>query len=60
MSANARNYMAKLINGESFGGEDFSMTVNAMLDEERYQQASMGTLDGGLTYEDYKSNKTVC
>ena len=56
VEANGRNYMAELINGESFGDEDFSLMLNAMIDSDRYQFASDGELDGGLSYEDYKSD----
>lgn len=56
VEANGRNYMAELINGESFGDEDFSRLLNAMLDDAQYKFAAEGALEGGLTYEDYKSD----
>ena len=56
VEANGRNYMAELINGKSYGDEDFSRLLNAMLDDNRYKFAAEGKLDGGLNYEDYKSD----
>ena len=55
VAANSRNYMGELINGESFGDEDFSMMLNAMLDSERYQFVSDGVLENNLAFEDFKS-----
>lgn len=57
VAANGRNYMAELIDGESYGDEDFSRLLNAMLDggDVKYEFVANGVLDGGLTYEDYKA-----
>ena len=57
VSANGRNYMAELIDGESYGDEDFSRLLNAMLEDGdvRYEFVTAGELDGGLTYEDYRA-----
>ena len=55
--ANSRNYLGELINGESFGDEDFSMMLNAMLDEDQYQFVTDGVLENDIAYEDYKSSR---
>lgn len=54
VEANGRNYMAELINGESYGDEDFSMMVNALTGDD-WEYAASGELENGLSYEDYKS-----
>ncbi len=58
VAANGRNYMAELIDGASYGDEDFSRLLNAMVDggDVRYEFVTDGVLDGGLTYEDYKAS----
>lgn len=64
VEANARNYLSELINGESYGDEDMSRLLNAMLpdnvksaDMPRYEFVRSGRLDGGITFEDYKSTE---
>lgn len=62
VSANSRNYLAELINGESYGDADMTRLLNAMLpdnvksaDMPRYEFVASGQLENGAAYEDYKS-----
>ena len=61
--ANSRNYLAELLEGESYGDADMSRLLNAMMpdsdksaDMPRYTHVKSGKLKDGLKYEDYKSN----
>lgn len=53
VAANPRNYMAELVNGESFGDENFSMLLNAVIDRS-YVFVKDGALENGLSFEDFK------
>ena len=60
VEANQRNYLAEMISGESFGDENFSRLLNAMLNNDeksadmlQYEFIAEGELDNGLSYEDY-------
>ena len=62
VEANARNYLAEIIEGQSYGDADMSWLLNAMLpdnlksaDMPSYIYAASGNLNNGLSYEDYKS-----
>lgn len=62
VEANSRNYMAEIIDGQSYGDADVSRLLNAMLpdnlksvDMPHYVYVTSGTLNNGLYYEDYKS-----
>ena len=64
VEANAKNYLARLIEGESYGDADMSRLLNAILPDEvkSAQQAgsrfiAAGTLDDGNTYEDYRTDR---
>lgn len=61
--ANSRNYLAELLEGESYGDADMSRLMNAMMpdseksaDMPRYTHVKSGQLKDGLKYEDYKSS----
>ena len=63
VEANNRNYLAELIDGESFGDADFSKLLNAILNNDEksadmaeYSLVDSGTLDNGMTYEDFSSD----
>ena len=63
VEANNRNYLAELIDGESFGDADFSKLLNAMLNDNEksadmpeYEFSDTGALDNGMTYEDFTAN----
>ena len=63
VEANSRNYLAELIDGESFGDADFTKLLNAMLNDDeksadmiKYEFVAEGTLDNNLHYEDFSAN----
>ena len=63
VEANSRNYLAEIIEGQSYGDEDMSWLINAMLPDDlknddmpHYYYVSSGKLNNNLNYEDYKSN----
>ena len=60
VEANSRNYLAEIIEGQSYGDPDMSWLLNAMLQENfdnipPYVYVNSGKLSNGLNYEDYKS-----
>ena len=61
--ANSRNYLAELLEGESYGDADMTRLINAIMPDEdksadmpRYTHVKSGELSDGLSYEDYKSS----
>ena len=63
VEANSKNYLAEIYSGQSFGDEDVSRILNAMLPADKksanmtnYTYAAGGSLPDGLTYEDYKGS----
>ena len=63
VEANSRNYLAEIIEGQSYGDEDMSWLLNAMLpdnlkstDMPHYYYINSGRLSNIISYEDYKSN----
>ncbi len=57
VTANNRNYLAEALEGKSYGDEDMSRLINALLSAGRPQglaQVAAGTLAGGVAYEDYQ------
>lgn len=64
VEANSRNYLAEIIEGQSYGDEDMSWLLNAMLTDDsksadmpRYFHIKSGKLNNNLNYEDYKSDE---
>ena len=64
VEANSRNYLAEIIEGQSYGDPDMSWLLNAMLprdlksaDMPDYIYANSGKLNNSLSYEDYKSTE---
>lgn len=64
VAANNRNVLAELIDGKSYGDEDMTRLLNAMLPDgvksselPRYSFVKRGRAKDGLTYEDYKSTE---
>ena len=60
VKANAKNYVAEIVEGESYGDSEVSRLLNAMLPPDRknaamtnYTYADGGSLPSGLSYEDY-------
>lgn len=63
VEANAKNYLARLVEGESFGDADMSRLLNAILPDEvksaqlaRYKFIAAGNLTDGFSYEDYRAD----
>ena len=63
VEANAKNYLAQLVEGESYGDADMSRLLNAILPDssKSAQQASYkfvaeGNLSDGISYEDYRTD----
>ena len=63
VEANSKNYLAELVEGESYGDSDMTRLLNAILpdDVKSAQQASYkfvasGNLTDGLSYEDYRAD----
>lgn len=63
VEANSKNYLAELIEGESYGDSDMSRLLNAILPDEvknaqqvRYKFIASGNLTDGLSYEDYRAD----
>ena len=63
VEANSRNYLAELIDGESFGDVNFTRLLNALLSNDdkssemvKYNFVNSGKLSNGLTYEDFSAN----
>lgn len=57
VTANNRNYLAEVLEGKSYGDEDMSRLINALLSAGRpqgFKQVAAGTLAGGVAYEDYQ------
>ena len=57
-----QNYLAQLVTGESFGDEDMTLLLSAILPSKdrsgstpAFSLVKEGTLDSGLTYADYKA-----
>lgn len=62
VEAQKRNILGILVNGESFGENDLSRLLGAILPEDRrsaeqpsYEPIDSGWLDNGLNYEDYSA-----
>lgn len=60
VSANPRNYLVELLSGESFGDANFTEMMTAIISDSnkssaqrRYKFVTSGTLENGLTYEDF-------
>ena len=51
VEANSRNYLSELMTGKSFGDKNFTEMMNALISE--YEFINSGTLEGGLTFEDF-------
>ena len=51
VEANTRNYLTELMAGESFGDNNFTEMMNALLAD--YQFINSGTLENNLTFEDF-------
>ena len=63
VSANPRNYLIELLSGESFGDSNFTEMMTAIISDsqkssaqKKYQFVAGGTLDSGLSYEDFSSS----
>lgn len=63
VEANSKNYLAELIEGESYGDSDMSRLLNAILPDEvksaqqvSYKFVATGNLTDGLSYEDYRAD----
>ena len=61
--ANEKNYMAEIIEGQSYGDADMSRLLNAILPAENkiatqtfYRFIAEGTLENNLSYEDYRAD----
>lgn len=64
VEANSRNFLAELVEGQSYGDADMSRLLNAMLpdssksaDMPHYVYVKSGQLAGGLSYEDYQAKE---
>lgn len=62
VSANSRNYLVELLNGESFGDANFTEMMNAIISDskkssaqKKYKFVTSGTLSNGLNYEDFSA-----
>lgn len=62
VSANSRNYLVELLNGESFGDANFTEMMNAIISDskkssaqKKYKFVTSGTLPNGLNYEDFSA-----
>lgn len=51
VEANTRNYLSELLSGESFGDLNFTAMMNALISD--YEFINSGTLENGLTFEDF-------
>lgn len=64
VEANPKNYLAQLVEGESYGDADMSRLLNAILPNSAksvqhavYKFVASGNLNGGVSYEDYRADK---
>lgn len=64
VEANAKNYIAEMVEGRSYGDADVSRLINAMLpddaksaEREHYTFVAAGDLTDGLSYEDYRTSR---
>lgn len=64
VEANAKNYLAEMLEGQSYGDPDASRLLNALLPANKksanmpnYVYAAGGTLPNGTSYEDYKATR---
>lgn len=62
VEANARNYLAEILEGQSYGDPEVTSLLNAILPDSKksanlpkYKFVTSGKLDSGLIYEDYAS-----
>lgn len=62
VTANPRNYLVELLSGESFGDANFTEMMTAIISDskknsaqKKYKLVASGTLDNGLTYEDFSA-----
>ena len=63
VKANEKNYMAEIVEGQSYGDADMSRLLNAILPSEKkvatqtsYRFIAEGTLENNLCYEDYRAD----
>lgn len=63
VEANTKNYLAQLVEGESYGDADMSRLLNAILpdnvksaQQSSYKFIAEGTLSDGTFYEDYRTD----
>lgn len=63
VEANAKNYLARLVEGESYGDADMSRLLNAILPDNvksaqqaAYRFIAAGNLADGISYEDYRTD----
>lgn len=63
VEANAKNYLAQLIEGESYGDADMTRLLNAILpdslksaEQAHYRFVAQGNLSDGISYEDYRAD----
>ncbi len=63
VEANAKNYLAEIVEGESYGDADMSRLLNAILPDDvksaeqaSYKFISSGNLSGGIFYEDFRAD----
>ena len=64
VNANERNYLAEIVNGQSYGDADMSRLLNAILPADDksaaqivYKFVAEGNLENNLSYEDYRADK---
>ena len=63
VEANSKNYLAELVEGESYGDSDMTRLLNAILPDDiksaqqaGYKFVASGNLNGGFSYEDYRAD----
>lgn len=63
VEANSKNYLAQLIEGDSYGDSDTSRLINAVLPDNAksagqasYKFVAAGNLSDGIAYEDYRAD----
>ena len=63
VKANEKNYLAEIVEGKSYGDSDMSRLLNAILPNENksaeqpnYKFIATGNIEGGLSYEDYRTD----
>ena len=63
VKANEKNYLAEIVEGQSYGDADMSRLLNAILpnddksgSQSNYRFVAEGTLENGTSYEDYRAD----